>query len=203
MLNWKDVDQLLVDPAITFHIDTSAVGTYHDLHQILLVENLLHEMFYVAKKSTCRKINLLVGTSTMMQQMKDLRLEDIDRAIECLFQFPTKTSRFMPIYEQAFTTFIGEYGHLYASLIPTLVYVVITLQIPIDYNAFLEQQSKNNAVLTVIIYVKDGDERYNRPADIWRKASAEYSNVRFIALDNEAGMNEAAIQLCRTQRLGI
>ena len=195
MLNWKVHGDLIEDPAITFHIDTTAVGTYHDLHQILFIENLLHEILYAAKNSTSRKMNMVVGTSNLMQSIKDSCLEDIDKVVEQLFASPMKTSTFIPIYDHAFTKFIGEYGHLYASLIPTLVYIVITFMIPIDYQAFLKRQSKNNTVLTVIIYIKDDDNRYHRPAEMWRKASAEYSNVRFIALDNDSDMGKAARSL--------
>ena len=195
MLDWKVHGDSLDNSAITIHIDTTAVGTYHELHQILFIENLLHEMFYAARSSTTRRMNMLVGTNTLMKSLGDLRLEDIDRAVECLFTFPTKISKFVPIYEHAFAQFIEEYGHLYASLIPTLVYIVITFLIPTDHHAFLKRQSKNNTVLTVIIHIKDGDDRYNRPAEMWRKASAEYSNVRFITLDSDSDIDEAARNL--------
>ena len=191
MLDWKIHGDLNEDPAITIHVDTTAVGTYHDLHQILFIENMLHEMFYAVSSSTNRRIDMLVGTNTLMQDITDLRLEDIDKAIECLFTFPPKTSKFMPVYDHAFTRFIGNYGHLYSSLIPTMVYIVITFLIPPDHRAFLEQQSKNSTVLTVVIFIKDADDRYNKPAEMWRKACAKFSNVRFIALDSDSDTYEA------------
>ena len=195
MLDWKIHGNLDEDPAITIHVDTTAVGTYHDLHQILFIENMLHEMFYAARSSTSKRIDMLVGTNTLMQDITDLRLEDIDKAVDCLFTFPTKTSKFIPIYDHAFTRFIGDYGHLYSSLIPTMIYIVITFLIPTDHLAFLKQQSKNSTVLTVIIYIKDADDRYNKPAEMWRKASADYCNVRFIALDSDCDIDETARSL--------
>ena len=195
MLDWKAHGDLNENPAITIHVDTTAVGTYHDLHQILFIENMLHEMFYVARSSTDKRIDMLVGTNTLMQDIIDLRLEDIDKAIECLFTFPTKTSKYLPVYDHAFTRFIGDYGHLYSTLIPTMVYIVITFLIPTDHRAFLKRQSKNSTVLTVIILIKDADDRYNKPVEIWRKASAEYRNVRFIALDSDSDIDEATRNL--------
>lgn len=194
MLDWIH-GGLQEEPAITIHVDTTAVGTYHDLHQILFIENMLHEIFYVARSSTSKRIDMLVGTNTLMQDIMDLRLEDIDKAIECLFTFPTKTSKYLPVYDHAFTRFIGDYGHLYSSLIPTMVYIVITFLIPTDHRAFLERQSKNSTVLTVIILIKDADDRYNKPVEMWRKASADYRNVRFIALDSDSDIDEATRNL--------
>ena len=120
MLDWKIHGKFINESAVTVHVDTTTARHSHDLHQILLLENLIHEMFYVVKKSTRGRMNMLVGSSVTVTDLKGLRLEEIDDAIECLFSIQVVESQLAPIFDLAFMRFIGEYGHLYECLVPTI-----------------------------------------------------------------------------------